>query len=320
MTRLWQQYFRLWINCWHKLRITSTSNYTRLYNKHYLIFYSRVGSVSGSHYGRGPSWKDSPTSSPAINSASPVASALTPAAGNKSPAGRMVSTILPSVSGDSATSEHTTSAASAAAQYLNNTDNLILSSHGDTRLQDRNGPIASPMSSSDSNGGADTRLTTSTFKRLNGHGSSSSRRGAGVDDRDSHRSSSTKTKSLTKAGRNAGGKRPYGQLGRRRRRRSRSPGGRSDDNSASNSDTSRSGSPSGSSNSSSAASSRSSSSSGASRSRSSSPLISGRRNRQHKPTSSLVGTGAARSVPFEERTNCAICVRNLPARPSGKTS
>jgi hypothetical protein len=43
----------------------------------------------------------------------------------------------------------------------------------------------------------------------------------------------------------------------------------------------------------------------------------GRRNRQHKPTSSLVGTGAARSVPFEERTNCAICVKNLPARPSG---
>ena len=118
---------------------------------------------------------------------------MTPSSGNKSPAGRIVSTILPSVSGDSGTSEHGTSAASVAAQYLNNTDNLILSSHGDARLQDRNGPIASPMSSSDSTGGGDSRLTTSPFKRLNGHGSSSSRRGAGGE-HDSHRSSSSKTK------------------------------------------------------------------------------------------------------------------------------
>ena len=277
--------------------------------------------MSGSHYGRGSSWKDSPSSSPAISSASPVTNnAMTPSSGNKSPAGRIVSTILPSVSGDSVTSDHTTSATSAAnaAQYLNNTD--ISSSHGDTRLQDRNGPIASPMSSSDSTGGGDSRLTTSTFKRLNGHGSSSSRRGAGVGDRDPHRSSSNKTKSLTKTGRRSGGKR-RSQLGRRRPRRSRSPGGRSDDNSVSNSDTSRSrsGSVSGSSNSSCSPSSRSSSSSG-SRSRSSSPFTHGRRNRVHKPTSNLVGTGAARSVPFEERTNCAICVKNLPARPSGKQS
>ena len=279
-----------------------------------IYLFSRVGSVSGSHYGRGSSWKDSPTSSPAINSASPVTNnAMTPSSGNKSPAGRIVSTILPSVSGDSVTSDHTTSAASAAtaAQYLNNTD--ISSSHGDARLPDRNGPIASPMSSSDSNGGGESRLSTSTFKRLNGHGSS--RRGTSGGD--PHRSSSTKTKSLTKAGRRSGGKR-RGRLGRRRPRRSRSPGGRSDDNSVSNSDTSRSrsGSISGSSNSSSP-SSRSSSSSG-SRSRSSSPYPHGRRNRVHKPTSNLVGTGAARSVPFEERTNCAICVKNLPARPSGK--
>ena len=275
--------------------------------------------MSGGHYGRGANWKDSPSSSPAINTASPVASAMTPSSGNKSPAGRIVSTILPTVSGETVTADHTTSAASAAtaAQYLNNTDDLILSSHGNTRLKDRNGPIASPMSSSDSTGGGDSRLTTSSFKRLNGHGSSSSRRGA--VERDAHRSSSTKAKAgLTKAGRNGGKRRSH--IGRRRRRRSRSPGGRSDDNSASNSDSSRSrsGSLSGSSNSSPTASSRSSSSSGASRSRSSSPFISGRRNRQHKPTSSLVGTGAARSVPFEERTNCAICVRNLPARPSGK--
>ena len=178
-------------------------------------FSSRVASVSGGHYGRGTSWKDSPSSSPAINSASPVTtnSAMTPSSGNKSPAGRIVSTILPSVSGDSVTSEHTTSAASAAAQYLNNTDNLILSSYGDTRLQDRNGPKASPMSSSDSTGGGDSRLTTSTFKRLNGHGSSSSRRGAGGE-HDAHRSSSSKTKHLTKTGRRSGGKR-RSQLGRR---------------------------------------------------------------------------------------------------------
>ena len=290
----------VWIHC----SITFVSIY----------LFSRVGSVSGSHYGRGSSWKDSPTSSPAINSASPVTNnAMTPSSGNKSPAGRIVSTILPSVSGDSVTSDHTTSAASAAtaAQYLNNTD--ISSSHGDARLPDRNGPIASPMSSSDSNGGGESRLSTSTFKRLNGHGSS--RRGTSGGD--PHRLSSTKTKSLTKAGRRSGGKR-RGRLGRRRPRRSRSPGGRSDDNSVSNSDTSRSrsGSISGSSNSSSP-SSRSSSSSG-SRSRSSSPYPHGRRNRVHKPTSNLVGTGAARSVPFEERTNCAICVKNLPARPSGK--
>ena len=292
----------VWIHC----SITFVSIY----------LFSRVGSVSGSHYGRGSSWKDSPTSSPAINSASPVTNnAMTPSSGNKSPAGRIVSTILPSVSGDSVTSDHTTSAASAAtaAQYLNNTD--ISSSHGDARLPDRNGPIASPMSSSDSNGGGESRLSTSTFKRLNGHGSS--RRGANGGDRDPHRSSSSKNKSQTKAGRRSGGKR-RGRLGRRRPRRSRSPGGRSDDNSVSNSDTSRSrsGSISGSSNSSSP-SSRSSSSSG-SRSRSSSPYPHGRRNRVHKPTSNLVGTGAARSVPFEERTNCAICVKNLPARPSGK--
>ena len=145
----------------------------------------------------------------------------------------------------------------------------------------------SPMSTGSS--------TASGSKRLNGTSSSSANVASRTSSATQNIAKSAKKKVTTN---------------RTSRRRSRSSNSDSDSSAAGGGSRSSSSSSSSSRSSSSSSSSTSSRSDAAeTRSRSPSPSSSSRKRSQNK---------ASLPVPFEERTHCAICIRNPPARPSGK--